>query len=323
MGSSWRKRTRRADLLTDISSHIRLVSVTISSVRMIQKFMNVLAEKVTDPNLMRFRATQGITPSLFVTKPAIEAFDFPLLFEPGDAWEYSVGIDWAGWMVERVTNSTLEEYFQKNIFSPLGIKSMTFHPKNNPAISSKMTDMSIREGGVKMFGNPANPDGKVVYTDDPLFNPEMPDCTGGAGLYGNLTDYFKVLHSLLQDDEKLLKKTTVNAMFQPQLNPAGLQTFENILAIPDVSVQMNDLPQGTKVDYGLGAGLIKSDIPGRWRAGTLYWSGYANLNWYIDRNSGIAGIIGSQLHTPGDPKFVEFARLWGEEIFRKGGKEKL
>jgi hypothetical protein len=38
-----------------------------------------------DPVLMRFRATQGITPSLFVDKPVLEAFNFPLLFEPGDA----------------------------------------------------------------------------------------------------------------------------------------------------------------------------------------------------------------------------------------------
>jgi CubicO group peptidase (beta-lactamase class C family) len=226
-------------------------------------------------------------------------------------------------MVERVNGVTLEEYFKKNIWGPLGVSSMTFHPRRNAKIFSKLVDMSIREGGVKMFMNPADPNGKVLYTDDRVYNMDMPENTGGAGLFGPPLDYFKLLHSLLRNDEKLLKKSTVDDMFQPQLNAAGIKTYEEKLAIPDVNVQVSDLPAGTRVDYGLGAGLIKTDIPGRWKAGTLYWSGYPNLHWYIDRKSGIAGIIGSQLHAPGDPKFVEYAKLWGEEIFRQGGKEKL
>lgn len=174
-----------------------------------------------------------------------------------------------------------------------------------------------------MFMNPADPNGKVVYTDDRIYNIDMPECTGGSGLYGSLLDYFKLLHSLLCNDKKILKKASVDAMFEPQLNTAGVQSFEEKLAIPDVNVQMSDLPAGTKVDYGLGGGLIKTGIPGTWKADTMYWSGYPNLHWYIDRKSGIAGMIGSQIHAPGDPKFVDFARLWGEEIFQKRGKEKL
>lgn len=294
----------------------------MSSVGHVHNFWGILLTE-KDPVLMRFRATQGITPTLFITKPALEAYKFPLLFEPGEAWEYSVGLDYAGWMIERVSSITLEEYFNKNIWGPLGVSSMTFHTRKHPEILSKLVDMSIREGGVKMFGNPADPNGKVVYTDDRVYNMDMPEDTGGAGLSGAPLDYFKLLQSLLRNDEKVLKKATVDEMFQPQLNSAGIKSFEEKLAIPDVSVQMSDLPAGTKVDYGLGAGLIKSDIPGRWKAGTLYWSGYPNLHWYIDRKSGITGMIGANIHAPGDPKFVEYAKLWGEEIFRKGGKEKL
>ncbi|KAE8449565.1 hypothetical protein EG329_007895 [Mollisiaceae sp. DMI_Dod_QoI] len=277
-----------------------------------------------NPVLMRFRATQNFTPTLFVTKPVLEAFYFPLMFEPGEGWDYGIGLDYAGWMVERVNGGiTLDEYFNKNIWAPLGVKSMSFYPKKNPAIIGKLADMSIREGGVTMFTNPANPDGKVVYIDDPIYNMEMPECTGGSGLYGAPLDYFKLLHSLVCNDEKILRKASVDDMFKPQLNSVGIKGFEAKLSIPDVNVQMSNLPAGTKVDYGLGSGLILEDLPGRWREGTLYWSGYPNVHWYIDRKSGIASIMGSQLHAPGDPKFVEFSEMWSKEIFQKAEKEKL
>ncbi|KUJ17353.1 beta-lactamase class C and other penicillin binding protein [Mollisia scopiformis] len=282
-----------------------------------------LSYDVFNPVLMRYRATQGIQPSLYVTRPPKEAFHFPLLFQPGEQWEYGVGLDWAGWMVERATGVNLEEYFKKNIWGPLGVKSMSFYPNKNPAIKSKLADMSIREGGITMFGNPAEPNGKTIYIDDNIYSLDMTESTGGSGLFGAPLDYFKLLQSLLRNDEKVLKKGTVDDMFKPQLSPAQISSFEAKLAIPEVNVQMSDLPAGTKVDYGLGAGLIKNDIPGRWKAGTLFWSGYPNLHWYIDRESGIAGMIGSQLHAPGDPKFVEYAKLWGEEMFRQRGKEKL
>lgn len=272
---------------------------------------------------MRFRATQGFTPALFVTAPFQDAFTFPLLFQPGEGWEYSVGIDWAGWAVERVSNLSLEDYFQKNIWRPLGVSSMSFFPRKHPEILEKVVDMSIREGGAKMFLNPADPDGKVVYSEDPVWNIGTQGCSGGAGLYGAPVDYFKLLQSLLTNDEKILKKESVDDMFKPQLNEAGLKGFKEKLAYPDINVQMSDLPMGTDVNFGLGSALLLEDLPGRWKEGTLYWGGYPNLHWYIDRKSGIASMIGSQLHAPGDPKFVEFSRLWTEEIFKKVGKGKL
>lgn len=36
-----------------------------------------------------------------------DRFKFPLLFAPGESWSYSVGIDWAGQMVERVNGNIL------------------------------------------------------------------------------------------------------------------------------------------------------------------------------------------------------------------------
>jgi methyl acetate hydrolase len=44
----------------------------------------------------------------------------PLLFDPGEAWEYGSNIDWAGQVVEGITGKRLGEVMQDRIFAPLG-----------------------------------------------------------------------------------------------------------------------------------------------------------------------------------------------------------
>jgi CubicO group peptidase (beta-lactamase class C family) len=149
---------------------------------------------VQDPVLKRYRATESFTPTLKVIKPMKWASTYPLLFAPGDAWEYGVGIDWANWAVERVTKISVENYMEKHIWGPLGIKSMTFHPKTKPACMEKLTDMSARSGGVNpLFGIPADPEGKVEYTANRVWNLEADGISAGAGGYGSVLEYQKIL----------------------------------------------------------------------------------------------------------------------------------
>src|SRR6059036_3188381 len=54
------------------------------------------------------------------------ALTTPLLFDPGDRWEYGISIDWIGKMVETVSGQKLDRYFQDNIFGPLGMKDTSF-----------------------------------------------------------------------------------------------------------------------------------------------------------------------------------------------------
>ena len=50
----------------------------------------------------------------------------PLLFDPGDDWEYGSNIDWAGQVVEGITGKRLGEVMQERIFAPLGMTSTAF-----------------------------------------------------------------------------------------------------------------------------------------------------------------------------------------------------
>ncbi len=61
-----------------------------------------------------------------VVPPGTVAPLTPLVFEPGTGWQYGTSVDWAGRLVESVSGLTLEQYFQRNILQPLGMKDTTF-----------------------------------------------------------------------------------------------------------------------------------------------------------------------------------------------------
>ncbi|KAL6228678.1 hypothetical protein BDW75DRAFT_226482 [Aspergillus navahoensis] len=276
-----------------------------------------LAYDFFNPVMTRYRTWQKKPlPSLNVQGDLKEAYLFPLLFAPGEGWEYGVGIDWAGFMVERVANMSLEDYFQQHIWAPLGVKSFSFHPWTKPELMAKMTDMSEREGNMKTsFGTPADSNRKVVHRlKEELWNSSLEDCSGGAGGHGAPFDYEKMLHSILVDDGKLLKTATVDEMFKPQLTNSAREALMEILKVPESNAIFGGLPLGAKVDWGLGGIMLLQDTASK-KKGTIVWGGYPNLTWFIDRAGGVAGIYGSQLCPPGDEKSIELYQQWEEEIY--------
>ncbi|KAH7323954.1 beta-lactamase/transpeptidase-like protein [Rhexocercosporidium sp. MPI-PUGE-AT-0058] len=276
-----------------------------------------------NPVMARYRKWQKKTPDLYIQNDLKEAFFYPLLFAPGESWEYGVGIDWAGWMVERVTNTSLESYLQCNIWGPLGVKNFSFFPRTKPDLMARMTDMSDREGGANMFGTAANPNGKMVHHEGKeLWNSNAETCSGGAGGYGAPLDYHKLLHSILTGDGKLLKMATVEEMFKPQLTDASRAALMEMLKLPEVNQTFGGAPLGTKCDWGLGGMMLLEDVAER-KKGTVFWGGYPNLMWFIDPVGGMAGIYGSQVNPPGDQKTIELVTEWEKELYRKVRAQKL
>jgi len=172
---------------------------------------------IVDPLLSRYtKWAKGVAPVLGTTaeKSIKETAKIPLLFEPGESWEYSVGIDWAGQMVERVNdNINLEEYLKKNVWGPLGMKNVTFFPSQHPEVLSRLATVSWRHGGTNIFGSTDNPDGKVEYTNELFYTLKAKECEGGAGGYASPSEYFKLLMSICANDGKILKSETIEEMF--------------------------------------------------------------------------------------------------------------
>ncbi len=109
----------------------------------------------------------------------------PLLFDPGDRWEYGTNLDWCGQIVEAIAGRRLGEVFKTRIFEPLGIADMTF----------ELTDtLRRRLAGV----HARNADGSLTPMDFEL--PADPEVhMGGHGLYGTVGDYMRFIRMWLND----------------------------------------------------------------------------------------------------------------------------
>ncbi|OJJ05771.1 hypothetical protein ASPVEDRAFT_199204 [Aspergillus versicolor CBS 583.65] len=231
----------------------------------------------------------------------IEDVKLPLLFQPGEGWEYGVGIDWAGIALERATGLKLNEYLQKNIFQPLGIKDMSMIP--NEDMRQRMAYMNHRDG-----------DGKLRHRDHLLRAPLVVDLnkaevdrvfnSGGAGMYAKPQDYCKILSVLLNDGTcpktgtKLLNKSTVDDMFTNQIPQFPNYSRQGIAASkPDLTNAVPELyPVPGNPPQGWGLTFMLSNGGGTGRsASTGHWAGLANLWWWADREKGVAGMVCTQI----------------------------
>ena len=194
----------------------------------------------------------------------------PLIYEPGTSWLYSTSVDWAGKLVERITGQTLEDFMRANICRPLGIQDLTFWPEQDPDMKGRMASMTVRD----------EESGKVIHDQEGVKVPGGKDCFGGHGASASMPDYFKILRSLLVDDEKLLKRSTTAQMFQPQLTKDGQEAQRVLMAKPENKVAfVGEFPKHVPLDWGIG-GILTREADEGWRGkNTLIWSGLPNLFW--------------------------------------------
>src|SRR5262249_55549678 len=113
--------------------------------------------EIWSPEIARYQSATG-TPGITTCTNA--ALTTPLLFDPGDRWEYGIGIDWAGKMVETASGQRLDRYLQENILGPLGMKDTSF--KLSPDQRARLATVHQRdEKGVLApieFGLPEDPE---------------------------------------------------------------------------------------------------------------------------------------------------------------------
>lgn len=245
------------------------------------------------------------------------AYRVPLVFDPETSWTYGYGIDWAGLAVERATNSTLEDYMRKHIFQPLNMHDTTFEPAKYLHLTSRIAGMIVRDDEGKLIPqeqtNTSSPIGGVRHA-------------GGGGLASTPQDYIKVLISLLRNDSVLLKPSTIDLMFTPQLNDSS--HLQKMHTNPEAFGLAGNIPAGTKVDFGLGGILNLEEMRNTHRkAGGMQWGGYPNLFWWINRQEGICGCYFTQLVPSGDPEafgmYVEFEKAVNKTFGKVEGGAKL
>ncbi|KAG9234470.1 beta-lactamase/transpeptidase-like protein [Amylocarpus encephaloides] len=318
---------------------ILAVATKTITVRLLLTHASGLAYDAFTPILRRWRKSRGEETHLSKGS-LLHRCTTPLLFEPGEGFAYSTGHDWVGIMIERATGITLGEFMRNNIWDPLGITSMTFHPEQQPEIRSSMVDMSQRLGGENLFGTPANPMAKVVWSKDNVWAPNKDDSGGGGAFVshghcafdrGRATDYIKILRSITSASTSLLTPQSTTLLFTPQLSGTSLSSLTTLLRIRELNDSMAlSMPMGTKLNYSLGGMITLEDIPGRRRKGSMFWSGLPNVFWWADREGGMCGVYTSQMMPTGDPRSLAMLAGFEKEMYRRAkeagkakGKERL
>lgn len=265
-----------------------------------------------DPNLIKYQSQRGITPN---TGPdVLSRFQYPLVFQPGEKWSYGTAIDWAGLLIERLTNSTLEEYMHRNIWTPLGIKTMTFFPHKNPDLSARIPVLSSR-----------GTDGRLRPFKEPFITTDVTGCFGGQGLYSSMGDYLVFLRSLLfssnDSDSNLLSPKSIDDLFKPQLTPSQAQSQREIFLSPVGALFIGEFEM-EKFRHGWAFGGIvfeESYRDGRRRAGAMSWGGAANCFWLMDRKAGVALTFGTQVIPPGDKGVKEVISVVEKQVYAMAG----
>ena len=216
----------------------------------------------------------------------------PLAFDPGTRWEYGIGIDWAGQMVEAATGKTLGQYFADHLTGPLGMHDTAF--AHSPSMQERAAAVHARLA-----------DGSLTPIDLPA--PENPEFEmGGGGLHGTVSDYGRFIRMILNEGEldgtRVLAPETVETMAANHIGDlrVGPLTSSN----PDLSNDAEFFP-GEPKSWGLTFQINEAPAATGRPAGTLMWAGLANSFFWIDRRNGIGGAYISQILPFGDARSLE------------------
>jgi methyl acetate hydrolase len=244
---------------------------------------------IFNADLSRYIQAAGL-PSIMSCKN--DALRVPLLFNPGTSWEYGIGIDLAGKLVEAVTGQTLEAYFQQFIFEPLGMRDTSFLVRD---------DMARRLVGTHARG----PNDKPIPIS--FEAPPDPDFfMGGAGLFSTATDYLTFTRMILADGTldgvQVLKPETVKQMAINAIGEIEVPKFHS--NNPALALDIEMFPGQVK-KFGLTFIINTRDVEGGRAAGSIAWAGVHNTHFWIDFNRRIAAVIMMQILPGGDPHALE------------------
>ena len=222
------------------------------------------------------------------------SIETPLLFDPGERWEYGSNIDWVGQVVEAITGQRLGETLRTRVFEPLGMNDTAF---------SMTDDMRRRWAPVHARGT----DGSLTPLAD-FELPSDPDVhMAGHGLYGTADDYIRFIRMWLNngaadDGERILAPETI-AMASRNHLPEGM-TIKMLSAVDPTLTNDAEFFPGMPKTWALTFMINDEDAPTGRPAGSLAWAGLANLYYWIDRRTGIGGFWATQIFPFADPTSV-------------------
>ncbi|MFL6118593.1 serine hydrolase domain-containing protein [Actinophytocola sp.] len=193
---------------------------------------------------------------------------FPLVFQPGSEWNYSVATDVLGRLVEVLADKPLDEVFAERIFGPLGMTDTGFWTTD----TDRLAALYVPAPGTK----------RVVRNDAfGALGTTRPDClSGGGGLVSTAADYHRFTQMLLRGGEldgvRVLGPRTV-----------GLMARNHLPGHVDLEAYGRPLFAEMPFDgYGFGLGFSVLEDPVKAKtlstAGEFAWGGAASTAFWVD-----------------------------------------
>jgi methyl acetate hydrolase len=226
----------------------------------------------------------------------------PLMFDPGERWQYGGSIDWVGRMVEQTAGEPLEDYFRKHILGPLGMNDTAF--VISPEQCKREASMHKRDPKGSLVPQPVEKQGRGR------------SFSGGGGIYSTAPDYLTLIRALMQggslDGVRILRPETVALMGQNQIGDIEvgvLRTTE-----PAVSNDVDLFPAMTR-KWGFGHMINMQSVPQGRSAGSMTWGGILNTYYWIDPQRQVAAVFMTQLLPFADVHALRLYRQFERGIY--------
>lgn len=250
-----------------------------------------------ETNTPAFKKAKAITCGKMDTLQVIKCLaEEPLIFEPGERWNYSLSHDVLAAVVEGVSGLRFRDYVQTNIFDKLEMKD-SYYTKS-AEIESKMaeqyiyindssgTDIVNLQKSAQSFGGKVQNAGK----DNSLVFGDNYD-SGGAGIITTVEDYAKFAAALSSggiglNGERILSSKTVKLLHTNQLNEYQLSTFS--------------WPQLAGYGYGLGVRTMIDTVKGGSNGSNneFGWGGAAGATLLADTKENLAVFYSHHMLNP-------------------------
>lgn len=226
-------------------------------------------------------AKAGVTGGIGVEKGRILSTDMkklaklPLMHQPGERFTYGLNTDVLGYLVEVVSGMSLDAFFRKRIFEPLGMNDTYFYvPASKHA---RVVNLYEENDGKIQLAPSAIKQNGVFITDYPKSNGTY--FSGGAGLSSTALDYAKFLQLFLNggtfNGKRLLSRNTIRMMTMNQIG--------------DINMGVNK--------FGLGFGITTTKGSARLPTpeGVFDWGGAFSTLYWADPKEQLIGIFYRQL----------------------------
>lgn len=227
---------------------------------------------------------------------------FPLLFDPGTRWNYSIATDIVGHAIAAASGMPIDDYLATHITIPLGMADtgFTLSDAQRPrlvAVHQRQADGSLGAGD-RPAGN------------GPAF------LAGGGGLCSTAGDYTRFLRMLLRggtlDGARILSAATVAEMGRNHIGALDVLPMRS--AMPASSYDCELFP-GMVKKWGLGFLINTEAGPDGRSANSMAWAGLVNTYFWLDPTAGVAGVLLTQSMPFADPKALDLLGAFERGVY--------